>query len=177
MAVPGSQSKDKRHVRGEAQAISVLSYQLYELLMNMSQTEYAHGFMDEENFCVQQEAGGCYLHDGSNETWKFLSMCNQKIIMPLKFCIMRTRLIISTTCFACYCSYLPTPILHLCLSWFYNRFCKVESTYLTSTMNDGLLHTQKSDAGLESLAFRAKIPVDNDCVCLCVCAASLHDVG
>lgn len=39
------------------------------------------------------------------------------------------------------------------------------------------LGTQKSDAGLESLALRAKIPVDNDCVVLCVCAASLHDMG
>lgn len=145
--------------------------------MNFSWICHKHEFMDEGNFCVQQEVGGSYLHDGSNETWKFLSMCNQKIIMPLKFCIMRTQLIISTTCFACYSSNLPTPILHLCLSWFFSRFCKVESTHLNSTMKDGLLHTQKPDAGLESLAFRVKIPVDNDCVCLCVCATSLHDVG
>lgn len=93
---------------------------------------------------------------------------------------MRIWLIIFTTCFACYFRPLPTPILHLSLLWFFNRFCKVESIHLTSTMNAGFLHTghsKKTHASLESLAFRAKIPVDNDCVCLCVCAASLHDVS
>lgn len=102
------------YAKGRAEAISVLRYQLYELLMNMSQTENACRFMDEGNLYVQQEAGGCYMHDRNNEMWKFLSMYNQKIIKPLKFCIMRTWLIIFTTCFACYFRHLPTPILHLC---------------------------------------------------------------
>lgn len=64
--MPGSQSKDKMYVRGRAETISVLSYHLYELLRNMSQTEEAYGFMDEGNLYVQQEAGDCYMHDRSN---------------------------------------------------------------------------------------------------------------
>ena len=43
----GSQNKDKRCVRGIAEAISVLSYQLHEPLMDMSQTENACRFMGE----------------------------------------------------------------------------------------------------------------------------------
>lgn len=77
-----------RYVRGRAEAISILRYQLYELLINMSQSENACRFMDEGNLYVQQEAGGggggewCYMHDRNNEMWKFLSMYNQKIIKP-----------------------------------------------------------------------------------------------
>lgn len=46
-----------RYVRGRAEAISILRYQLYELLINMSQSENACRFMDEGNLYVQQEAG------------------------------------------------------------------------------------------------------------------------
>jgi len=37
--VPGSQSKDKGYARGRDEAISILSYHPYALLMNMSQAE------------------------------------------------------------------------------------------------------------------------------------------
>ena len=45
--MPGSQSKEKRFVRGGAETMSVLSYQPYEQLVNTSQTENPCGCMDE----------------------------------------------------------------------------------------------------------------------------------
>lgn len=130
--------------------------------------------MDEGNLYVQQEAGGCYMHDGSNETWKFLSMCNKKIIKPLKFCIMRTWLIISITCFSCYYSPLPIPILHLCLLCFFNRFCKVASIHLTNTMNAGFLHTGHSKiwCWFRKSGFYSKNP-SRQWLCLPLCLCSI----
>lgn len=130
--MPGNQSKDMRDVRGRAEAIRVLSYQLYELDINLSQTENASRFMDEGNFYVK------------HEMWKFLSVRNQKIIKSLKFCIMRTWLNISTTCFACCPSFLLNLILYLCLLCFFNTFYKAESIHLTKTKEVLFLHTGDS---------------------------------
>lgn len=50
--MPGSHSKYKRNVRGIVEAISVLSYDLYELLKNIPQRENACRSANEGNWMV-----------------------------------------------------------------------------------------------------------------------------
>lgn len=127
----------------------------------------------EENVYVHQEASGSYMHNRTNETRKFLSMCNQKIIQLLQFCITRTWLIISTTCSVGYSRPPTIPILHLSLLCYSNRFW---GDHQFNQHNECWIFTPY-DTVSENLSFKAKIPVDNDCVCLCVCVSSFHDAG